>query len=47
MVKDVAEWLRGLELEQYAPALRDNDATAILIYLLKPAEWAKLLRNHP
>ena len=23
--KDVAEWLRGLGLEQYAPAFRDND----------------------
>jgi hypothetical protein len=22
---DVAEWLRGLGLEQYAPAFRDND----------------------
>ena len=22
---DVAAWLRGLGLEQYAPALRDND----------------------
>src|SRR6516165_11817303 len=25
MTKDVAEWLRGLGLEQYAPAFRDND----------------------
>ena len=23
--KDVAEWLRGLGLEQYGPAFRDND----------------------
>ena len=25
---DVAEWLRGLGLEQYAPAFRDNDIDA-------------------
>ena len=28
MTRDVAEWLRGLGLEQYAVAFRDNDIDA-------------------
>ena len=28
---DVAGWLRGLGLEQYEPAFRDNDVDAVVL----------------
>jgi hypothetical protein len=41
---DVAAWLRGLGLEQYAPAFRDNDVDREVLPELT-ASWRRLLRN--
>jgi hypothetical protein len=43
---DVAAWLRGLGLEQYAPAFRDNDIDGDLLRRLTAADlrsWASPL----
>src|SRR5947209_3851492 len=39
---DVAEWLRGLGLEQYAPAFRDNDVDGEVLKRLTAADLREL-----
>jgi len=39
---DVAEWLRGLGLEQYAPAFRDNDIDGEILLRLSAEDLREL-----
>src|SRR5438874_2624545 len=39
---DVAEWLRGLGLEQYAPAFRDNDVDGEVLKRLTAEDLREL-----
>ena len=39
---DVAEWLRGLGLEQYAPAFRDNDIDGTVLRRLTAEDLREL-----
>ena len=44
---DVAEWLRGLGLERYAPAFRDNDIDEMVLRRLTGEDLRELELNRP